>query len=168
VELRVILAVIVISGCTLCGKALAASAERHYRTIMNTIDALRLLRILIVERLEPLENALNKSGSAIFEQTARMLAQCSSVYEAWNLTRGEISVRGRVGDSLGPREYEALDALFSQLGGSGRAAQETAITACIEAFSLNRDEARTGAVASRKMYLSIGFLTGTAIVVLFI
>lgn len=166
--MRVVLAVVVVIGCALCGRAMAHSAERRYRLLLNTLDALRMLRVKIVETMEPLNEALLSSGSEIFAITARSLNQESSVSDAWLHACRTACARGGIADCLEQRDCDALNRLFEHLGGSGRSTQNTALLACIDELELLKEDAHTRASASGRLYTSIGILLGLALAVLLI
>lgn len=167
-QLRLVLAMVIVVGSTLCGKSIAHAAERRYRLLFRLLDALRLLRVRIVQSCVPLDDALLSSGISLFSRIAGELDAADSVFDAWRSVKVRSCRRGGEGDCLATREIEALDRFFEQLGESGRAAQDEAIRACIAALELARDEAREQASSTGRLYTSIGFLTGLAIAVLIV
>ena len=46
-ELRLVLAAVIVAGCWLCGRSMAWSAARRQRLIGEILDALRMLRVLL-------------------------------------------------------------------------------------------------------------------------
>lgn len=167
-EVRLALAALIVVLCGLCGRSLAWAASRRGRLLRETLNALKLLRIQIVNHLEPLERALGQSGSPLFESVARRLGGEGSAAEAWRQTIGEEGRRGKAADSLSKGDLQALERLFDHLGESGRADQNEAIRACIASLELARDEAAEYSARIGRLYTSMGILTGLAIAVLII
>lgn len=167
-ELRLVLAAVIVAGCGLCGRSMACSAVRRQRLIGEMLDALRLLRVQIVSMLEPLDRALRQTDLPLFAATADALAGVDRASEAWRAVCARECRRGGAADCLEQGDRDVLDRLFEHLGESGRAAQDAAIRACIEAMEAIHAEAKERAAATGKLYGSVGFLTGLAIAVLII
>ena len=167
-ELRVVLAAVVVVCCGLCGRSMAWSAARRQRLTGEILNGLRMLRVQIVSMLEPLDRALRQTGLALFVMTADALSEAGAASEAWKTVCAKECRRGGAADCLEQGEREALDKLFGRLGESGRSAQDTAIHACITAMEQFHSEACERAATTGRLYGSVGFLTGLAIAVLMI
>lgn len=162
------LAALVVIGSGLCGRAFAASAERRLRLLREMLDALRRLKIQIVNLLEPLDSALTQTGFPLFESVAAHLDAVGNAADAWQAAIGKASKRGQCADCLARPEMEAMERLFERLGESGRADQEEGIRACIASLELACEEARRQSRETGRLYTSVGILTGLALAVLMI
>ena len=167
-ELRLVLAAVIVAGCGLCGRSMAWSAARRQRLIGEILDALRMLRVQIVSMLEPLDRALRQTEMPLFVSVADALAGAGGTSEAWKTVCTKECRRGALADCLEQGDRDVLDRLFEHLGESGRTAQDAAIRACIEALETIHAGARERAATTGRLYGTVGFLTGLAIAVLMI
>ena len=167
-ELRFVLAAVIVAGCGLCGRAMAWSAARRQRLTGGILDALRMLRVQVVSMLEPLDRALRQTDLPLFVSVADALAGAGCASEAWQTVCARECRRGGMADCLEQGDRDVLDRLFEHLGESGRTAQDAAIRACIEAMEAIHAEAGERAATTGKLYGSVGFLMGLAIAVLMI
>lgn len=165
-SLKLMAALCVMVACTMCGRAMAMSAERRYRLLMDTLRAVRALRIQIVCLLEPLERALRQTEFALFERMAEGLAANVSAADAWREARNADRRNGT--EYLADEEVRCLERMFDQLGRSGRDAQEEAMAVCLTALETALTDARERARQVSKLYTSLGFLSGLSIVILII
>lgn len=166
--MKIILAVCIVVAASVSGHLLAASAERRKRLLGELFGALKILRIHIVNASEPLNIALIQTNFPLFVLVSENLATSASVSEAWKIVRKTKCRRGGVGDCLAQQEIESMDRLFNHLGRSARSSQQESINACIASIEDILAEAGNRAEQVKKLYSSIGFLTGLAIVVMMI
>ena len=165
---RLALAAVVAAGGGLCGAALARGEGRRARTLRETADGLRQLRVQISNLREPLDRALKQSGAPLFALAAGCLEEASCAADAWRRAWASAGRRGGIGDCLTQEDVRALDRLFERLGESGRAEQEEAIRACLAAVEAAADEAAKRAKETGRLYATVGLLTGLACAVLLI
>lgn len=165
-SLRLVAALCVMAACTMCGRAMAMSAERRYRFLLDTLHAIRALQIQIVHLLEPLERALRQTEFALFVRMAEKLAANVSAADAWREARN--AERYNTTEYLADEEMRCLDRMFEQLGRSGREAQEEAMAVCLSALESAMTDAQNRAKQVSKLYTSLGFLSGLSIVILII
>lgn len=168
VPLKWLLCICIVIAGALCGRSLAWSAERRCRMLCEMVNALRMLRIRIVGQMEPLGRALEQSGLSLFSAVGKRLLEGKSALDSWHAVLREERQRGHDADCLTKPELTALDRLFECLGESGRAEQDQAVRACIEALEEIRIQAAERAAQTGKLYGSIGLLTGMAITVMMI
>lgn len=159
-ETRVALALCVVLGGTLCGKAAADAVRRRYRTLAALADDLQTLRIHMTGMLQPVQCALEKAGSPLLQRVAEGMRSGTSAAGAWNAIRGEAARRGGAADALTEADFDALDALFAGLGQSGREEQEVLLSASLERLGQLRDSARKKTAEADRLYVSLGFLVG--------
>ena len=159
-ETRIALAFCVVLGSTLCGKAASDAVRRRYRMLAALAEDLQTLRIHMTGMLMPVQCALDKAGCALMQQVAEGMRRGRSAADAWQAVRGSATRRGGPGDALSAEDLGALDALFSQLGQSGREEQGALLNASIENVVRLRDGALKKAGEADRLYVSLGFLTG--------
>lgn len=165
--MRLILALLVITGCTLIGYALAGAASRRAKLVSGILNAMRLLQAEMLENLMPLSDALQKSDSSAFKQTGERLKHMP-VKQAWRSVRTELSERGGELDSLTHEDILPLDMFFDGVGTSGNAALSELFANVIRAMERRELEAREQCSARNKLYTRMGLLTGLLIALAFI
>jgi len=159
-ETRIALAVCVVLGSTLCGKAAADATRRRYRVLAMLAEDLQTLRIHMTGMLQPVQCALESAGCPLMKRVAEGMREGHSAAEAWQAARGSAMRRGGPADALAADDLAALDALFSQLGQSGREEQEALLGATLETVGRLRDGALKKAGEADRLYVSLGFLVG--------
>jgi len=159
-ETRIALAVCVVLGSTLCGKAAADAARRRYRVLSALAADLQTLRIHMTGMLQPVQFALEKTDCAVLKRVAEGMRQGCSAAEAWRAVRESAVRRGGPADALAADDITALDALFGQLGQSGREEQEALLDASLQTVGRLRDKALQKAAEADRLYVSLGFLIG--------
>ena len=147
-------------GSTLCGRAAAEAARRRYRVLSALAEDLQVLRIHMTGMLQPVQCALEKSACPLMKRVAEDMRQGRSASDAWQAVRDSALRRGGPGDALSADDLAALDALFGQLGQSGREEQEALLGASLEAVIRLRDGALQKAGEADRLYVSLGFLVG--------
>ncbi len=164
--LRLALAAVIVAACGLCGAALARAEERRWRMLRDTVSGLKRLRVQIVHLREPLARALKQSGAQLLAATAEHLDGAPCAAEAWRQTWSVAGSRGGAGDCLSAQDVRALERLFDRLGESGCADQDAAIRACAAELEEAAENARQRAMATSRLYTSLGLLLGLALAVL--
>ena len=159
-ETRIALAICVVLGSTLCGKAAADAARRRYRLLAALASDLQTLRVHMTGMLQPVQFALERTDCGILKRVAEGMRQGCSAAEAWQALRENALRRGGVADALTADDLSALDGLFGQLGQSGREAQEALLDESLETVGRLRDGAFRKAGEADRLYVSLGFLTG--------
>lgn len=158
--MRLSLALCVVVGCGLCGNAMSMSARRRAEILLALIRGIRTLRIHMIHMLEPVALALSASDCPALERVGRDMKPGDCAGNAWRRVSGRETRRGGVLDALTAGDRRALDALFDQLGESGRDQQDILLSAAIEALTTNLTEAEKRAGEAERLYLSLGLLAG--------
>ena len=166
--LKLILSICIILGFTLCGRSMAASAERRRRTLEDLLRSLRALQIQICSSLEPLKSALLHTDFPLFKLVADKLTELGSAGEAWNIVRDSERQRGRMADCLTGQDIDMLNRLFLHLGESGLEDQHNSIADCIASAENLLNDAAERALQVGRLYTSIGFLAGLGAAILII
>ncbi len=159
-ETRIALAVCVVLGSTLCGKAASDAVRRRYRVLAALAEDLQTLRIHMTGMLMPVQCALEKALCPLLKRVAGAMRQGCSAADAWQAIRGPALRRGGPADALATDDLEALDALFNQLGQSGREEQEALLDASAREVARLRDGALKKAGEADRLYVTLGFLIG--------
>ena len=158
--MRIGLALCLVAGSTLIGKSLATSAHRRTELLKGAAAALRILRIHIVSMFEPVQNSLEQSDCLIFKQVGQKMCQGMSARTAWQEMKPRLRRRGGLADSLTSADEQVLDAIFEQLGQSGREAQDILLTGAIQSLDASQESARVLAAEADRLYVALGLLIG--------
>ena len=159
-DTRLALAICVVLGCALCGRALADAARRRANTLRALTEGMKVLRIHMTGMLEPVQCALAAANCPLFSLVAEAMGGGRSAGEAWRSVRRPAMRRGGPADALTESDARALDGLFNRLGETGREEQGTLIDASLEVLEGLRDEAAKRAAEAGRLYLSLGVLVG--------
>lgn len=154
------LAICVVMGSTLCGRAASDAARRRYRVLAVLAEDLQSLRIHMTGMLMPVQCALDKAGCALLKRVAEGMREGRSAADAWQSIRGSALRRGGPADALAAEDLGALDALFGQLGQSGREEQGALLDTSLQMVGRLRDDALRRAGEADRLYVSLGFLIG--------
>ena len=158
--MRLALAICAVLGSALCGKAAADAVRRRYRVLDGLADGIQTLRIHMTAMLQPVRHALEETGCDILTTVAENMAEGRSAADAWKVVRETVTRRGGPADALTQADLEALDALFSGLGQSGREEQQALLEAALQRIGRLRDGALKRAGEADRLYVSLGLLIG--------
>ena len=153
---RLILSAILIACGALTGLAAADGTRRR----------LRLLRVHMLERAEPLRSALERTQEETFGEIARAMNDLTDASAAWRRIREKLTRRGRALDCLAESDCAALTDLFDGLGQSGRAEQKLLLDAALEALKRAQADARAQMERANRLYPAVGLLVAATAVVL--
>ena len=159
-ETRLALAVCVVLGCALCGRALADAARRRANTLRALTEGMKVLRIHMTGMLEPVQCALAAANCPLFSQVAEAMGEGRSAGQAWRSVRRAAMRRGGPADALTESDAGVLDGLFERLGETGREEQAALIGASQERLEALRDEAVKRSAEAGRLYMSLGILFG--------
>lgn len=163
---RLILSAILIVCGALTGLAAADGARRRLRLLGRLTEAVRLLRVRMLERAEPLRSALERTEEATFGEIARAMDDLTDASAAWRRVREKLTRRGGTLDCLTESDLAALTELFDGLGRSGRAEQRLLLDAALEALKHAQTDARSQMERANRLYPSVGLLVAATAVVL--
>ena len=159
-ELRLILALCLVLGSALCGKALADGARRRARTLTALEEGTRRLKIHMTSLFEPVRDALERSDCPLFTLVGEAMEGGLSAGEGWLRAQRRASRRGGPIDALDEGDRQLLDRLFARLGQSGREEQEALLDASAREVARLRDGALKKAGEADRLYVTLGFLIG--------
>ena len=153
------LAVALVAGCTLCGKALAGAERRRAELLAALAGGVRALRPRMIGLFEPLRQGLSASDCPLLNQLSAAMEEAGSALQAWEKLKRE-SRRGSAVSCLTDGDLRILDALFQKLGESGREAQGLLLDETARALEGQVGEARQSAERAEKLYVTLGLLVG--------
>lgn len=159
-ETRIALASCVVFASALCGRAAADAVRRRATTLEALAQGLRALRIHMMDMLEPVQRALERSDCALFNRVCEGMKSGVSAAEAWKAIRRAASRRGGPADALIAADLKALDGLFEHLGQSGPEEQEAMLASALSTLEDLRVSARKRAGEAERLYASLGLLIG--------
>lgn len=146
-----------------------SNARRHrYELIGDLLTAMRVLRLRMLNSMEPLGILLRKSDSAIFRSLGNSLWEGGGLGECWQAMRERETRRGGLLAALAGEDLRLLDDFFLNLGRSGRQEQSELFASVIARMEEYQDQARHGYADASRMYTALGTLIGIGICVLIV
>jgi stage III sporulation protein AB len=167
VGLKLALGAIAILCSALIGRAFAKGNVRRAQLLAETMDGLQMLKVHMLDRLLPLNAALEKSQSYLLRETGLLMNGCGA-REAWQALRERETRRGGRLDSLLTDDLDTLDAFFDGLGSAGRNEHKAIFDAAIKALMRLESVARKAGAERVRLYTTLGALAGVAAVIGFI
>ena len=155
-------------GCAGAGKILSNAKKRRAEVISEILAALRVLRLRMLNSMEPLSVLLRKSDSLLFRELGNSLWVGSSLHECWQHQKKLSLKKGGLLDSLIREDIEILDLLFEKLGKSGRDEQGELFQSVIERLEEAQHSAKRKHSEAARMYTALGALAGVMIAILII
>ena len=153
--------VMTVSGA-LGGKMLAGAQERRARALHEAGEAVRRLRVEMLERNMPLKEALLTCGG-LFSEAAGAMETGSGPGEAYEQAMEKLGVRGGDFDCLTEDDRTALRRLFTGLGSGGAQAQRLLIEDAQEELTRLEKKAVSKREEQGRLYGSLGALSGIAL-----
>lgn len=166
--MRFALALCVVVGCAMCGRAMASASRRRAETLAALVRGLRVLRVHMLRMFEPVGQALAATECPPLMKIGRAMGPGVSAWEAWSAASPGECRRGGSIDALTAEDRRILEDVFRQLGESGREQQDILLSAAIALLEQNRESAAAGAKEADRLYLSLGALTGLMIALIVI
>ncbi|MBQ3079139.1 MAG: hypothetical protein IJC48_03945 [Clostridia bacterium] len=167
---RLVLAAMLTACAMLAGRSIAGARIKHADDIRRMMDDLQLLRVLTIDRLLPMGNALAELKFPAFQMTGREMLKDGrkNLSAAWK----EIESRERreKGAMAGFTEEETgeISILFDAVGVIGRKDHEKAYADTIKRLGKMEEEVRSSGREKAKLYASLGALGGLAVSVLLV
>lgn len=166
--LKAILLSIILLCCTGAGRTMCGARRKRYELLGDILAAMRVLRLRMLNSLEPLGVLMRKSDAALFRELGNGLWEGGSLKESWEHMRKEHTKRGSVLSVLSEEDMHILDEFFLHLGGSGRSEQNERFSAVIGSMEEAHKQAKNSYADASKMYTALGTLVGIAVCILIV
>ena len=129
---------------------------------------MRVLRLRMLNSMEPMGILLRKSDSMLFRNLGNSLWEGGNLQECWFQLRDTGTGRDGLLVGLNAEDMRILDEFFLHLGKSGRDEQCALFASVISAMEETQQQAKRGYMDASKLYMALGTLVGIAICVLMI
>lgn len=163
----ILLSLILVAGAG-AGRMLSGARRRRYELLEELLAAMRVLRLRMLNSMEPLGILLRKSDSRLFQDLGNGLWEGCGLWECWQGLRGELARRGRMLDCLTEDDLRLLDGFFQKLGGSGREEQRELFSSAIAQLEEAQNQARSSFSDASRTYTALGALIGIAVCILIV
>lgn len=164
---EIMLAAIPLGGAA-AGKILANAKKRRSELIGEILAAVRVLRLRMLNSMEPLSILLRKSDCLLFRDLGNSLWVGSSLQECWSLQKKQCMKKGGMLDSLTDSDSAILDALFERLGQNGRDEQNELFASVISQLEEAQLSAGRKQIEAMRLYTALGALSGIMIAILIV
>ena len=161
--LKGLLLSVVLAACACMGRAFSNGRRRRADILGEMLAGMRVLRLRMLNSLEPLGILLRKSDARIFRNLGNSLWEGSSLVECWEKLRSSEVRRGKLLDCIHAEDLLLLDEFFAGLGTSGRDEQNELFSRMIARMEEAHSAARKSFRDANKTYTALGALAGAAI-----
>ena len=131
------------------------------------MTAMRVLRLRMLNSMEPLAILLRKSDAALFQLLGNKLFEGATLEDAWQELRNKARRSTLLAD-LNDDDMHILDAFFSELGKSGKEEQSELFAKILAEMEEVHRIAKNNYLSSSKLYTALGTLAGLAVCVLIV
>ena len=166
--LKALLLAVVLLACTAVGRSLSGARRRRAEALGELLAAMRVLRLRMLNSMEPLGILLRKSDSHIFRALGNELRAGAVLSDCWGELKERELRRGGALDSLEGDDLVILDNFFRRLGGSGREEQGELFNSAVSAMEEAQSHARRSYADASKVYTALGTLVGIGLCVLIV
>ena len=139
--------------------------KRRCDRLGDILAAMRVLRLRMLNSMEPIGILLRKSDCALLRDLGNSLWENGSLAESWQHMR-QNAKGSDVLIYLQQEELQALDGFFQSLGRSGREEQSQLFSSVIGLLEEYQQQARRHYQETGKLCTTLGTLAGIAICVL--
>lgn len=161
-----ILLIVIFLACTATGRSISNARRRRYELISEILAAMRVLRLRMLNSLEPLGILMRKSDSPLFRELGNDLWEGSSLADCWQKKRS--SERQNMLSCLTTDDLLVLDSFFQNLGSSGLDEQNHLFAQVIEALEEKQILAKKRYQETSRLYTALGSMVGIAICILIV
>lgn len=142
--------------------------KRRCEILNEMLAAIRVLRLRMLNSMEPLGIILRKADCDLFKCLGNSLWEGAGLSESWLQMREEEQHRGGLLIGLNQTDLQILDEFFLNLGKSGRDEQCELFSSVIARMEDAQQNAKQGYADATKLYTTLGTLVGIGICVLLI
>lgn len=166
--LKGVLLSVILLACTGVGRSLSNARKRRFELLGELLAAMRVLRLRMLNSMEPLGILLRKSDSWLFRDLGNHLWEGGGLSESWQSRRAVAARRGGGLDCLTEEDLLLLDGFFQNLGKSGRDEQCELFAGVIARMEEAQLQARKKYSDASRVYTALGSLVGIGICVLIV
>jgi len=158
----------VLISCACIGRAMSNGRKRRANILGELLAGMRVLRLRMLNSLEPLGILLRKSDARLFHKLGNSLWEGSSLMECWEKLRDGETKRGKSMDCLTEEDILILNDFFLKLGGSGRDEQNELFSQIIPRLEEAHSDARRRFADASKTYTALGALAGVGLCIIIV
>ena len=166
--LKAVLLLIVLLACIAVGRSMSGARRRRAEVLSGFLAAMRVLRLRMLNSMEPLGILLRRSDFGLFRELGNDLRANVSLFDCWQERREREMRRNGALDSLSDDDLAILDGFFRRLGCSGRNEQSELFAGTIAAIEEAQTHARRSYADASKVYTALGTLVGIGLCVLIV
>ena len=165
--LKGILLSVVLLSCAGIGRALSNARRNRVEVLGELLAAMRVLRLRMLNSMEPIGILLRRSESQLFCDIGKNLHSEGTLEESWQYFRANAKRHVEL-SALSERDLKILDVFFRGLGRSGRDEQNQLFGSIIEEMEAAQMNARGKYADAAKLYTALGTLIGIGLCVLIV
>jgi len=164
--LKGILLSVILLACAAAGRSLSNARRRRSELLADILAGMRVLRLRMLNSMEPIGILLRKSDCRIFSSIGNSLREGCSLNECWQEMRETQRRRRGLLSGIAQEEMRLLDDFFRHLGTSGREEQNGLFCSLIPQFEAAQEAAQKRYMDASRLYTGLGALIGVGICIL--
>lgn len=154
-------------SCAGIGRALSNARKKRVEVLGDILAAARVLRLRMLNSMEPIGILLRKSESQLFCDVGKNLHEGNTLKESWLDFRGN-SKRHVELSALTEGDLHILDVFFQGLGRSGRDEQDVLFSNVISELEEAEMQSKGKYADAAKLYTALGTLIGIGVCILIV
>lgn len=162
-----ILLSIVLLASTGIGRTLACERRRRCEKLAELTAAMRVLRLRMLNSLEPIGILLRKSEAELFRMMGNGLSEGVGLEECWHEKRTYARKSAMLAD-LQDDDLKILDGFFEGLGKTGRDEQNELFSKVLAEMEEVYSVAKKRYEEASKLFTALGTVTGLGICILIV
>ena len=164
--LKGILLSMILLACAAAGRSLSNARRRRAELLADILAGMRVLRLRMLNSMEPIGILLRKSDCRLFSSIGNNLREGYSLNRCWLEMRETETQRRGMLSGLAQEEMRLLDDFFQHLGTSGREEQNALFSGLIPQLEEAQAAAHSRYQESSRLYTGLGALIGIGICIL--
>ena len=163
----VLLCVILLS-CAAIGRSMSNRRRRRHEFLSDILAAMRVLRLRMLNSMEPIGILLRKSDCKLFSSLGNSLWEGAGLAEAWKDMRNASQKSDSGLECLKDVDLRLLDGFFAGLGKTGREEQNNLFATTIAELEEEQLLAKKTYREASRLFTSLGTLVGIGICILIV
>lgn len=157
----------ILIACAGISRALSNERKRRFEALGDLMAAMRVLRLRMLNSMEPLGVLMRKSDAPLFRLLGENMREGDSLEECWNQLRTKARKSAMIA-YLNDEDIRILNRFFESLGKSGREEQSALFAAILGEMEEAHARAKNRFADAAKLYTALGTLVGLGICILIV
>lgn len=157
----------VLLSCAGIGRTLSNARKKQVEVLGDILAAMRVLRLRMLNSLEPVGILLRKSEMQLFCDIGKNLHSGSTLMDSWEYFRNNARRHTEL-CALSEKNLHVMDVFFRGLGRSGREEQDEMFSSIISELEEAQMQAKHKYLDAAKLYTALGTMVGIGVCILIV